>query len=58
MTPAEGEVWAVSEEGKSFYRAAANGWAQAHVAAGADPEVAARCADATYGFYTGTTPGE
>lgn len=58
MTPAEGEVWAVSEEGKSFYRAAADGWGQAHVAAGADPAAAARCADATYGFYTGQTPGE
>ncbi|RGE21969.1 hypothetical protein [Leucobacter sp. wl10] len=25
----------------------------AHIAAGADPETAARAADATYGFYTG-----
>ena len=41
---------------KAFTRAVADRWADAHVAAGADPEQAARGADATYGFYTGQTP--
>lgn len=57
LSPAEAEAWAVTDEGKSFYRAAADGWAEAHVAAGADRETAARAADATFGFYTGQMPG-
>ncbi|NUL49063.1 polyketide cyclase [Cellulosimicrobium funkei] len=54
LSPQEAEAWAVTDEGKLFYRGAADGWAAAHVAAGEDPTVAARAADATYGFYTGT----
>ncbi|GAA1119619.1 SRPBCC domain-containing protein [Citricoccus alkalitolerans] len=54
LSPQEAEAWAVTEEGKRFYRGAADGWAAAHVSAGADPTVAARAADATYGFYTGS----
>lgn len=57
LSPAEAEAWAVTDEGKSFYRAAADGWREAHVAAGADREGAARAADATFGFYTGEMPG-
>lgn len=45
--------WPFTPEGRTFYRAAADGWAKAHVAAGADRAVAAAAADATYGFYTG-----
>jgi uncharacterized protein YndB with AHSA1/START domain len=55
ITPEEGAAWMLTDEGKSFSRAAADGWAAAHVAAGAEPEVAARAAAATYGFYTGET---
>lgn len=57
ISPAEAAAWALTDEGKSFYRAAADGWGAAQVAAGADPEAAARAADATYGFYTGDAPG-
>lgn len=53
VAPAEAEAWQLSDEGKAFSRAAADGWAAAQVAAGADPADAARAADATYGFYTG-----
>jgi uncharacterized protein YndB with AHSA1/START domain len=53
ITPEEGAAWSLSEEGKRFTRAAADRWAEAQVAAGTDPEAAARAADATYGFYTG-----
>lgn len=53
LSPEEAAAWAATDEGKAFYRAAADGWGRAHVAAGADPEMAARSADATYGFYTG-----
>ncbi len=57
IAPAEAEAWMLSDEGKAFARAAADGWAAAHVAAGADREAASRSADATYGFYTGQAPG-
>jgi uncharacterized protein YndB with AHSA1/START domain len=57
LAPEEAEAWAVTDEGKAFYRAAADGWGAAHLAAGADREAATRAADATYGFYTGEIPG-
>lgn len=53
IAPAEAEAWQLSDEGRAFSRAAADGWAAAQVAAGADPADAARAADATYGFYIG-----
>lgn len=54
LAPGEAEAWAGTDEGNSFYRGAADGWAVADVADGVDPDVAARKADATYGAYTGT----
>lgn len=57
ISPAEAAAWAVTDEGKAFYRAAADAWGEAHAAAGAEPEAAARAADATYGLYTGQMPG-
>lgn len=56
IAPEEGEEWALSDEGKAFARASADRWADADIAAGADREVAARTAEATYGFSTGQTP--
>ncbi|MBL3685495.1 polyketide cyclase [Leucobacter zeae] len=56
LSPDEAAAWATTDEGKAFYRGAADGWAEAHAAAGADREAAARAADATYGFYTGAAP--
>lgn len=55
ISPEQAQAWQLSDEGKAFARAAADGWARAHVAAGAGPEAAARAADATYGFYTGAS---
>ena len=54
LAPGEAEAWAGTEEGRSFYRGAADGWAVAHTASGEEAEVAQQRADATYGFYTGT----
>jgi uncharacterized protein YndB with AHSA1/START domain len=54
LAPSEAEAWAATDEGKSFYRGAADGWAVAQVAAGTDADTAQRNADATYGAYTGT----
>lgn len=55
LTPAEAAAWAATDEGKSFYRAAATAWGTAHHASGADPSFAERAADACYAFYTGST---
>jgi len=57
IAPEEAMSWMLSEEGRAFSRAAADGWAAAHRASGADAETAARAADATFGFYTGEMPG-
>ena len=57
LSPAEAQAWALTDEGRSFYRGAADGWAVAHTASGEDAEVAQQRADATYGFYTGTGTG-
>lgn len=57
ITPEEGMAWMLSDEGKQFSRLSADAWAQAHEADGADPETAARAADATYAMYT-QAPGE
>lgn len=54
LAPSEAEAWAATDEGKQFYRGAADGWGAAHSASGADADFAAHAADATYGFYTGT----
>lgn len=53
VTPETAAEWAGTEEGRAFYRAAADAWGAAHAASGADAEAAARAADATYAFYTG-----
>lgn len=56
ITPEEAAAWAVTDEGKAFYRAASTAWGEAHRASGADAETAARAADACYAFYTGEAP--
>ena len=58
LPPGAAEEWALTDEGKAFYRAAATAWGDAHAAGGADPEDAARAADNTFGFYTGQLPAE
>lgn len=55
-TPEEGMAWMMSDEGKQFSRRAAEEWAKAHVADGADPEVASRAAAATAAMYAGEEP--
>lgn len=55
VNPEAAPSWAFSDEGRAFYRGAADGWRDAHIAAGAAADDAARAADATFGFYTGET---
>lgn len=55
-SPAEAEAWAATDEGRAFYRGAADAWGAAHALDGADAESAARAADNTFAFYTGLPP--
>jgi uncharacterized protein YndB with AHSA1/START domain len=57
VKPEDGPEWSMSDEGMRFMRLAADGWAAADVAAGADPQDAAAAADRTYATYTGAAPG-
>ncbi|WP_203580166.1 SRPBCC domain-containing protein [Microbacterium hibisci] len=56
ISPEQAEAWAFTDEGRAFYRGAADAWGAAHAADGADAEAAARGAENTYAFYTGQTP--
>ncbi|WP_214465422.1 SRPBCC family protein [Microbacterium flavescens] len=58
IAPEDAEAWQVSDEGKRFSRAAADGWAKAQIADGADPDAATAAATNTYLFYTGQTAEE
>jgi uncharacterized protein YndB with AHSA1/START domain len=58
LPPEAAEAWMLGVEGQRFARAAADGWADAQIAAGDDADAARHAADATYGFYTGQTPRE
>lgn len=53
VTREAAEAWMVSDEAKTFMRASADAWAEAHIAAGEDPEVARGMATRTAAFYTG-----
>lgn len=57
-TPEEGIAWMLSDEGKAFTRRSSGAWAKAHIADGADPEVAARAAAATAAMYMGEAPAD
>ncbi len=56
VNPAEAEAWSLSAEGKAFSTGCADGWAQADIAAGADPATARAAGDATGAFYRGESP--
>ncbi|MCY1046877.1 SRPBCC family protein [Corallococcus sp. bb12-1] len=53
LAPEANAVWAASDEAKTFMRASAQAWADAHVAAGEAADVARGMADRTAAFYTG-----
>ena len=56
MRPDNAQEWLVSDEGISFMRGSADRWASAHVAFGADADVARAAADTTFAAYTGAAP--
>jgi uncharacterized protein YndB with AHSA1/START domain len=45
--------WMGSDAGKSFIRASAEAWGQAHISGGESPDVAQAMAERTASFYTG-----
>jgi uncharacterized protein YndB with AHSA1/START domain len=53
VSPDQAAAWSASDEGKQFMRLSADAWAQAHIAAGAEPATAKTAADTTYAMYTG-----
>ena len=56
VDPAEAEAWSLSEAGKAFSTGCAQSWAEADLAAGADPETARAAGAATGAFYRGESP--
>lgn len=52
VNPEDAAAWMAGEEGRLFARGSADAWAAAHVADGADADVAARAAAATAALYT------
>ncbi|HEY5978728.1 MAG TPA: SRPBCC family protein [Microlunatus sp.] len=55
VDPTQAEAWSLSEEGRAFSTGCAEGWAQADIDAGADPETARAAGAATGAFYRGET---
>ncbi len=51
--PVEGMAWAMTDEGKSFYRACSDSWCAASIASGTPPDAAKAAAARTTAFYTG-----
>jgi uncharacterized protein YndB with AHSA1/START domain len=49
--PLDPMAWGTGDEGRAFFAASSRAWGDASVAAGTDPEVAARGVEATLGFY-------
>ena len=54
--PEDPMAWQLGEEGRRFNRLAADRWAIAHIADGADPDLARAAADAVYAVYVGDAP--
>jgi uncharacterized protein YndB with AHSA1/START domain len=52
------QAWMGSEAGKAYMRTSANAWAEAHIAAGENPETARGMAQRTIAAYTGAAPTE
>ncbi|MFT4167431.1 MAG: SRPBCC family protein [Microlunatus sp.] len=53
LDPAEFEAWSITDAGKVFVTASAQGWAEADIAGGADPEAAGSAGRNTAAFYRG-----
>lgn len=56
VTGEDAERLPFTEEGRAFYRAAADGWTDAAIAAGEDPDAMRAAGEGAYAFYT-TAPG-
>lgn len=53
LRPEDGPAWMATDEGKGFIRLSGEGWRDAAIAGGDDPDTARRQADATIAAYSG-----
>ncbi len=53
MDPDEIAAWSASAEGRRFVELSSEGWRDASIAAGTDPDAAQRAAVGVTRFYTG-----
>jgi uncharacterized protein YndB with AHSA1/START domain len=56
VRPENSAEWLQTDEGVRFMRLSADGWADAHIASGADAATARAAADTTFAAYTGAAP--
>jgi len=56
VDPAEGAAFATTPDGRAFVTGSSEGWAEAWIAAGADPDEAKAAAKRVESFYTGQAP--
>ena len=56
VTGEEAEQLPFTDEGRAFYRAAADGWTDAAIAAGEDPDAMRAAGEGAYAFYTTAAP--
>ncbi len=52
VTGADADALPTTDEGRAFYRAAADGWTDAAIAAGEDPDAMRAAGESAYAFYT------
>jgi uncharacterized protein YndB with AHSA1/START domain len=57
LDPQQAVEWMGSEDGKRFMAMSSQRWAEADIAAGADPDAAKQAAERTTAFYTGEASG-
>jgi uncharacterized protein YndB with AHSA1/START domain len=56
VDPAKAAAWLSSDDGRQFIRGSSDGWCQASITAGTDPDAAQAAAERTTAFYTGAPP--
>jgi uncharacterized protein YndB with AHSA1/START domain len=57
VDPALAVTFPLTDEGRAFHRAAADGWTDAAIAAGEDPDAMRAAGEAAYAFYTTAPEG-
>jgi uncharacterized protein YndB with AHSA1/START domain len=58
VRPEDAMAWMASDEGRTFMRRSSDGWRDAAIASGADPDAARAAASRTIAAYTGEAPAD